>query len=232
MWKQHHCCEPNSICRHRAHTLSRERLLVLAPAAPGLRLVLLSAPAGFGKTTFLGTWCHARAAHGAAVAWLALDEHDNEPARFLAYLQAAIARAMQSLDHPHDGMDAAWPGTADRAVALTRLINGLAALDHDLVLVLDDYHVISAPAIHATVAFLLDHLPDRVCLAIGSRADPPLPLARLRVREQLVELRATQLRFTAEEIQAFFQLVGNPPFLLTRRTRSAPMPRAGRLVSS
>ena len=98
----------------RAHRLSRERLLALVPDAPGTRLVLLSAPAGFGKTTFLATWCHARAAQGAAVAWLALDEADNEPARFLAYLQAVIARALQSLDDPNDAVDAAWPGTTDR----------------------------------------------------------------------------------------------------------------------
>jgi LuxR family transcriptional regulator, maltose regulon positive regulatory protein len=194
----------------RAHTLARERLLALVPDAPGTRLVLLSAPAGFGKTTFLATWCHARALQGARVAWVALDQGDNEPVRFLAYLHAAISRAMRPLDERNDDSDAAWPGAVDRAVALTQLINALAAFDYDLVLVLDDYHVISAPAVHATVAFLLDHLPDRVRLAIGSRADPPLPLARLRAREQLIELRAVQLRFTTADVQAFFQAVGNP----------------------
>ncbi|HEU5098438.1 MAG TPA: LuxR C-terminal-related transcriptional regulator [Roseiflexaceae bacterium] len=192
----------------RAHTLARERLLALVPTAPGTRLVLLCAPAGFGKTTFLASWCHTLAARGAAIAWVALDDDDNDPNRFWAYLSAAIDRAMASTNGPNDDANEPWPRNVDRAIASTQLINALATLDRDLVLVLDDYQAIATPAIHAMVAFLIEHLPDRVRLAIGSRADPPLPLARLRAREQLVELRAAQLRFTPTEIQEFFQLVG------------------------
>jgi LuxR family maltose regulon positive regulatory protein len=189
----------------RAHTLPRERLLALAPSAPGTRLVFLCAPAGFGKTTFLATWCHTLAAQrGMAVAWLALDEGDNDRARFLAYLVASVAQALTPA-----GLDGGAPPSIDLVGAgveavLAHLVNAIATIDRDVVLVLDDYHLISAPAVHAAVAFLLEHLPNRACLAIGSRADPPLPLARLRAREQLVELRAADLRFTADEVQAFF----------------------------
>jgi LuxR family transcriptional regulator, maltose regulon positive regulatory protein len=163
----------------RVHTLPRERLLALVPAVLGTRLVLLSAPAGFGKTTFLSTWCHALATqHGATVAWVALDAGDNDPARFLAYLTAAVAQAMALPDGEGDGVAAAGTSMIDSELVLTRLLNTLAALGHDLVLILDDYHLITTPAVHVAVAFLLDHLPDRVRIAIGSRADPPLPLAR------------------------------------------------------
>lgn len=195
----------------RAHTLARERLLALVPDAPETRLVLVCAPAGFGKTTFLASWCHALARQGAAVAWVALDKGDNEPARFWAYLYAAIGCAIKSADAPNGASWRTAPDAAEGALALTPLINTLAALDRDLVLVLDDYQAISAPAIHTEVAFLLDHLPTRVRIAIGSRADPPLPLARLRAREQLAELRAAQLRFTPAEVQAFFQRVSQLP---------------------
>jgi LuxR family maltose regulon positive regulatory protein len=188
----------------RPHTLVRERLLASLPGTPGVRLVLVSAPAGFGKTTFLASWCHALVEqHAAATAWLALDERDNDPARFLAYLVAALNQALTL-----EGMDDASPlprQSSGSEVVLTRLINGLSALDRDVVLVLDDYHLISAPPVHAALAFLLDHLPERVRIAIASRADPPLPLARLRAREQLIEVRAADLRFTPDEIQAFVQ---------------------------
>jgi LuxR family maltose regulon positive regulatory protein len=197
----------------RAHTLVRERLLTRMGAASGARLVLVSAPAGFGKTTLLATWCHALTEHtGATAAWLALDQRDNDPAGFLAYLVAAIRRAIPQPNQLDDDLASPVESFASGGeLVLTWLINALAALDRDVVLVLDDYHVISAPAVHAAVAFLLDHAPDRVRLVIGTRADPPLPLARLRVREQLVELRAADLRFTPDEIQAFVQALRNFP---------------------
>ena len=188
----------------RPHTLARERLLALIPSAPGTRLVLLSAPAGFGKTTLLATWSRTLLGQrGTAVAWLALDESDNDPARFLAYLVTSLGQALAP-----EGPDGVAPALIDPTGAngesvLIRLVNAVAAIDRDVVLVLDDYHLINAPAVHAAVAFLLEHLPSRACLAIGSRADPPLPLARLRAREQLIELRAADLRFTPDEVQAF-----------------------------
>ena len=197
----------------RAHTLARERLLACLPDAPGVRLVLVSAPAGFGKTTVLASWCHALIEQKAAtVAWLALDERDNDPARFLAYLVAALTQAV-SLPEGLDDVAPLPPQlfASGSELVLTQLINALSALDRDVVLVLDDYHLINAPPVHAAVAFLLDHLPDCMRVAIASRADPPLPLARLRAREQLVELRAAELRFTPDEIQAFVQALTNRP---------------------
>jgi LuxR family maltose regulon positive regulatory protein len=188
----------------RAHTLPRERLLAQVPRAPGVRLLLLSAPAGFGKTTLLAMWCHTLAAQrGTAVAWLALEESDNDPARFLAYLARALAQALtpERLDGVAPSPIEPIAGTTE--TVLIQLVNAIATSSRDLVLVLDDYHLISAPAVHTAVNFLLEHLPNQACLAIGSRSDPPLPLARLRAREQLVELRASDLRFTPDEIQAF-----------------------------
>jgi LuxR family maltose regulon positive regulatory protein len=186
----------------RAHMLARERLLSALPRALGVRLVLLSAPAGFGKTTLLAAWCRARLAQGdTAAAWLALDEGDNNPERFLTYLVAALRQAVG--DTALGGL--ALPELCARGgeAILTQVVNCLAALDRGVVLVLDDYHLIGAPAVHAAVAFLIEHLPPRACLAIGSRADPPLPIARLRARDQLAELRAADLRFTPDEVQAF-----------------------------
>jgi LuxR family maltose regulon positive regulatory protein len=170
-----------------------------------VRLVLVSAPAGFGKTTLLASWCHALAEQGAgAVAWLTLEASENDPARFLAYLAAALAPILQ----PAAGDTRAQlprGGSADEV--LTSLLNGLASCGGPCIVVLDDYHVITAPAVHAAVAFLLDHIPEHVCLALGSRADPPLPLARLRARSELLELRAADLCFTEDETRAFFQAV-------------------------
>ena len=187
-----------------AHTLARERLLVSIANAPGARLVLVSAPAGFGKTTLLTTWCRTRLLPaGTAVAWVSLDEGDNDPGRFLAYLVASIAQAVGPDILREVAPAASDPVRGGGEATLTQLVNALAAADRDVVLILDDYHLISALAVHAAVAFLLEHLPQRACVAIGSRADPPLPVARLRAREQLVELRAADLRFTSDEAQAF-----------------------------
>jgi LuxR family maltose regulon positive regulatory protein len=188
----------------RAHTLPRERLLRLLPSALGTRLLLLSAPAGFGKTTLLATWCHALIEQRrAAVAWLALDEGDNDPACFLAYLVTALAQALRPENLNGIALAPLDPSGATGETALTQLVNAMAASDRQVVLVLDDYHLINAPAVHAAVAFLLEHLPHQACLALGSRSDPPLPLARLRAHEQLIELRAAELRFTPDEVRAF-----------------------------
>jgi LuxR family maltose regulon positive regulatory protein len=189
----------------RAHMLARERLLMMRPSMPETRLLLLSAPAGFGKTTLLAACCHALIEQqDTAVAWLALDEGDNDPARFLAYLAAALSQALMSPAFAGIPSLPIEPISANVESTLTQLVNVIAASDRNVVLVLDDYHRVSAPAVHSAVAFLLEHLPHHACLAIGSRADPPLPLARLRARGQLIELRAADLRFTPDEVQAFF----------------------------
>jgi LuxR family maltose regulon positive regulatory protein len=136
------------------------------------------------------------------VAWLSLDEGDNDPSRFLTYVVAALQTldaniGSEALSLLHDAP--ALPVD----VALTALINDAATARGRIVLVLDDYHVIDAPPVHQAVGFLLDHLPPQLHLAIASRSDPPLPLARLRSRGELTELRAADLRFTREEAVDF-----------------------------
>ena len=147
-----------------------------------LPLTIITAPPGSGKTTLLAEWIAARAR---PVAWLALDELDNDVQRFLAYVCAAVC-------------DEFVPEGASPEALLAQIIRDLAALP----LVIDDYHVISNAAIHEAVAFLIDHLPPGGRLIIAGRTRPPLPLARLRANGRLAEI--DDLRFTAEETAAFF----------------------------
>jgi LuxR family transcriptional regulator, maltose regulon positive regulatory protein len=176
----------------------------------GHRLILISAPAGFGKTTLLASWISSiedrHADSPDRIAWLSLDEDDDDPARFLVYLRAAVQKA--GVDSAQDA--SASPQEGEPPVArsiLTSLINSVALLPHRLVLVLDDYHTLTSGAIHRAMAFLLDHLPGNMHLVIASRTDPPLPLARLRVRGQMSELREADLRFTPGEVTAFLNQV-------------------------
>jgi LuxR family transcriptional regulator, maltose regulon positive regulatory protein len=182
-----------------------DQLRVGAGEAP--RLVLVAAPAGFGKTTLLAQWLAAMADRSQCrVAWLALDPGDAEPQLFLTHLVAAIQTA-----EPEVGVDALalleTRGAMPSEAVLVSLINDLDALADPLVVALDDYHVIDGPAVHDAVAFRLDNLPPQVTLAIATRADPPLPLSRLRARGELVEVRAADLRFTTEEAEAFLNEV-------------------------
>ncbi|MGY1708826.1 LuxR C-terminal-related transcriptional regulator [Geodermatophilus sp. SYSU D00758] len=160
-------------------------------------LTVVSAPAGFGKTTALTEWLTATAPEGRSVAWLSLDTRDNDPALFWSCLVAALQTVV-----PEVGAAALAalrsPQTSTEAVVAT-LVNELAGVPGEVVLVLDDYHVIDAPQVHEGMVFLLDHLPGQVHLVLAGRADPPLPLARLRACGELVELRAADLRFTPEE---------------------------------
>ena len=163
------------------------------------RLALLSAPAGFGKTTLLAAWA---AACGRPVAWLSLDEGDSDPAVFLTGLVLALQTAAPGLGAAAlAGLRAAQPPPAE--ATLTGLLNDIVALPAPLVLVLDDYHRIDSEPIDRAVAFVLDHLPSPLHLLIATREDPALPLARLRARGQLTELRAADLRFTPAEAAEF-----------------------------
>jgi LuxR family transcriptional regulator, maltose regulon positive regulatory protein len=178
--------------------IGRERPTELLDGAFEAKLVLFSAPAGFGKTTTLVDWLNAS---GAAYGWLSLDEADNDPARFLRYLWAAVSSA--GLDH--SGEVGPAPNVTDipPADVVDEIVVALARNQAPAVLVLDDYHVIEAAAVHRAVVLLLDHLPAQAHLAIATRVDPPLPLARLRARGELVELRADALRFTVAEARRF-----------------------------
>jgi LuxR family maltose regulon positive regulatory protein len=164
------------------------------------KLILLSAPAGFGKTTLLSEWIKQEKLKAA---WVSLDEGDNDIIRFLSYCVAALQTVLPGIGDimiPEQRLR-----TPDVDPILTTLINDLAEIQDPLILVLDDYHLINTRTIHEALTFLLDNLPPLVHLAIASRKNPPLPIARLRGRGQLVELRSTNLRFTAEEIQEFLR---------------------------
>jgi LuxR family maltose regulon positive regulatory protein len=182
-----------AIPRIRPDRLTRSRLIEALNDALDRELILVCSPAGFGKTTLLADWA---AAANVPVAWLSLDPDDDDPARFWRYVIAALDRVC--------------PGLGDRSLPLptgpggdhgvvTALINQIEAQAGDIVLVLDDYHVVKSPLIHDGVALLLSRIPRRMHVVIATRSDPPLPLARLRVQGQLAELRDADLRFTSSE---------------------------------
>jgi ATP/maltotriose-dependent transcriptional regulator MalT len=185
--------------RRRRGLVARPRLSERLDRGGDAALTLVSAPAGFGKTTLLTEWL--ATADRRSTAWLSLDDRDNDPSTFWTYLIAALqtaaprvaAGAFALLREPHASLDE----------VLTTLVNELDAAPDDLVLVLDDYHAIATPGIHERMAFLVEHLPPHVHLVIATRADPALPVARWRARGELVEVRADELRFTAEEAAAY-----------------------------
>jgi len=174
---------------------------------PGRKLALVSAPAGFGKTTLVTDWIEQCAHRRPAprIAWLSLDDGDNDLPRLFTHVVASL----QIIDGDI-GLDAVFlPDLAPASVeaATTRLINEMARMSGPIALVLDDYHVLDAKPVKEAMGFLLDHLPPHVHLILTSRADPPLPLARLRTRDEMVELRATDLRFTQAEATSFLNHV-------------------------
>src|SRR4051794_37175240 len=177
----------------------RERLTRGAESA----LTLVSAPAGFGKTTLLTEWLADAPADGRSAAWLSLDQRDNDPAGFWTYLIAALQTvapgvgtgALVQLQSPQAPIEA----------VLATLLNDLGVVSDSVMLVLDDYHVIDTREIHDGMAFMLEHLPPQLHLVIAGRADPALPLSRLRGRGELVEIRAADLRFTPEEAAMYLR---------------------------
>ena len=183
----------------------RPRLNSLLNRAKSEKLLLVSAPAGFGKTTVLAEWLTRAGAprdDGLAAAWLSLDPGDNDAETFWTYVIAALRTVEPDVGTSELALLQA-PQPPPVEAVLTTLLNSLASTGKELVLVLDDYHVVESMDVHEGIAFLLDHLPPRVHLAIATRADPPLPLARLRARGDLVEVRAADLRFTQEETAAY-----------------------------
>ena len=188
----------------RPNLVSRPRLIERLNTGLHCKLTLISAPAGFGKTTLLSEWT---AGCERPVAWVSLDIADNDPGRFWTYFIAALQTIHADLgDAALARLQSAQPPPAPSEgieAVLTTLINELGVFPESLVLVLDDYHMIEAQPIHDSITFLLDHLPPQMLLVIATRADPPLPLARLRGSGQLTELRLSDLRFTANEASEF-----------------------------
>lgn len=185
----------------RARTVRRPRLMARLEEGLelGHRLTLISAPAGFGKTTLVAGWMHSRGSTLPAVAltWLSLDENDNDPARFFTYFVAALQKVDPAIGQGAQVMasDALLPS----------LVNDVAATPQPFVLVLDDYHLIQAPPIHQAMSFLLEHQPPQMLLVIATREDPPLPLSRLRARAQMTDIRQRDLQFNQEEAADFLQ---------------------------
>ena len=191
--------------RWRRGLVARPRLSERLSRGAKSALTLVSAPAGFGKTTLLAEWLAVAAAGGRSVAWLSLDQRDNDPVLFWMYLVAALKTAA-----PGDGAGALsllQPPRPPGEAGLVTLLNDLDAVSDDVVLVLDDYHVIEEREVQDGMAFLLEHLPPQIHLVIGSRADPSLPLPRLRGHGELVEIRAADLRFTPDEAAAYLNEV-------------------------
>jgi LuxR family maltose regulon positive regulatory protein len=186
--------------RLRSEHVPRRVLLATLRAGGARKLTLVAAPPGFGKSTLLAEWAAARPRP--AVAWLSLDEHDNDPARFFTYVAAALRRV-----EPELGERALTalrsPGAALVDVVLPLFLNDLAGLDRELVLVLEDYHLISSQEVHRAVAYLIERSPPALRIILSTREDPPLPLGRLRARGELAEVRADDLRFTDEEADTF-----------------------------
>jgi len=208
----------------RPSAVPRPRLIARLDEGLHHKLTLVAAPAGFGKTTLVASWIAERrqGAGGrkqagqpdpascplppASCAWLSLDAADNDPSRFLAYLVAAFQTIVATIG---EGVLAVLqsPHLPPPDVILTALLNEITALPNHVVLVLDDYHVIDSTRVDNTLAFLVEHLPPHLHLVIVTREDPPLPLARLRARGQLTELRAADLRFTPAEAAEFLNPV-------------------------
>jgi len=172
---------------------------------PQRTLTLVSAPAGFGKTTLLAEWI-AVVSTRQPVAWVSLDPSDNDPAVFWTYLITALQNVQPGLGERSLSLLQSPQPPAIESVLMT-LLNELAAAEAEVVLILDDYHAIETESIHHGIGFLLSHLPPQMHLIIASRADPPLSLARLRSHGELTELRVSDLRFTPEEAAAFLNQV-------------------------
>lgn len=189
--------------RPHPSTLWRERLFVRLDQALERKIALIAAPPGFGKSTLVGEWAAARRK---PIAWVSLDAGDDDPIRFWQYVIAACQTAGPALGKTAlAALRSSQQPSFERI--LTAFLNEIAQLSAPLILVLDDYHVIASLEIHDTLAFLLDHLPPSLHLILITRGEPPLPLARLRARDELVELTATDLRFSRDEIQTLFHQV-------------------------
>src|SRR6266536_6309336 len=191
--------------------IPRPRLSALLDAGLQRQLTLVSAPAGFGKTTLLSTWAKSHTAGNLHVAWVTLDEGDNAPQRFWAYVLTALdrcepgtsAQALQRLYAPEE---------SPLEEVLRALINRLSEATTPRTLILDDYQVINEPVIHHQLSYLVEHLPSQVHVLLATRTDPPLPLSRWRARGQMLELRTDQLRATEEEAAALLlQVMGTRP---------------------
>lgn len=194
-----------AIPRPRAQLVRRERFSGLLERVTRCKLTVVRSPAGFGKTTLIVDWLTRTSG---AAAWVSLDEHDDDLRRFWSYVAAAVAGT--GIPSEAQAMLASRQMPPIEAV-LTDLLNGAAASGKELVLVLDDYHLITQDAIHASLDFLISHLPPSLHLVLLTREEPPLALASYRARAELAEVSSDQLRFNREEVGSFFRVVAPIP---------------------
>src|SRR2546428_1786028 len=193
-----------------SHSLiARPQLTRLLNQGLRRKLTLISAPAGFGKTTLLSSWVQSfpqENPEAAQVAWVSLDEGDNEPVLFWMYALTALDTQQPGLCTPLLAyLQAQQAPTLPLRYVLRALINTLASRSEQFLLVFDDYHVITEPEVHNSLTYLVEHLPPQLHLILATRADPPLPLPLLRARGEVLEVRTNQLRCTPEEAMAFFK---------------------------
>lgn len=183
----------------RTASVLRPRLVMRLQQGLEQKLILISAPAGYGKTTLLCEWL---ADCRKTTAWVSVDKGDNDPSRFWAYVIAALRDAFSLVSSILPDIQTS-PDLSSNEILITELINELDKLSQPLILVLDDYHIIETQTIHDGLSFLLEHAPHNFHLVIATRADPPLPLARLRARSEMLELRLADLSFTLQEASDF-----------------------------
>src|SRR5512135_447346 len=185
----------------RSRQVDRPRLIEKLNGDLDKALILVSAPAGYGKTTLVSSWLHEI---GIPSGWLSLDEQDNEPRRFLQYLVAAIRTVVPTV--PGDAVQMlGGKSPAALQTLLTALINEISAQSEPLLLVMDDLHVIHAQPVLDALGFLLEHIPPELHLVLLSRSDPPLPLGRMRARNQVLDVRAEHMRFDPGEVAIFLR---------------------------
>lgn len=207
------------IPRVRQGNVARPRLCAHIDRVHSRKLMLISAPAGYGKTTLLSEWCEWRQL---SAAWVSLEEADNDPLRFWRYAAHALTRTCGLAGEALDLLTSPYPPPLDSVVR--RLMNELADLEGEALLILDDYHLVTAEEVHRSVALFLEHLPPQAHVIIATRTDPPLPLTRFRARGELAEVHMAHLRFTPAEAAAYLggamglELTAEQVILLADRT--------------